>query len=99
LTLGYAAHLVGGAAPDIVAVDTAMRLAWDWRDGPFALADRLGIDRVAGLLAAGDVAPAPILAAAAGRPLYRRAGRRPQFLDLSGDYRDVAASAVTAPKT
>ncbi|MBP0651197.1 hypothetical protein J8J40_29495, partial [Mycobacterium tuberculosis] len=47
LTLGYAALLVGDAADSPADIDVAMRLGYNWAQGPFELIDRIGIDRVA----------------------------------------------------
>jgi 3-hydroxyacyl-CoA dehydrogenase len=41
-TLAYAAGLVPEVADDIVAVDEAMRLGYNWKYGPFELIDKLG---------------------------------------------------------
>ena len=41
-TLTYAASLVPEIADDIVAVDRAMRLGYNWSHGPFELMDRIG---------------------------------------------------------
>ncbi len=46
-TLAYAARLVPEIADDIVAVDAAMRLGFNWKQGPFELLDALGPKRVA----------------------------------------------------
>ncbi len=46
-TLSYAAGLVPEAADDIVSIDTAMRLGYNWKQGPFELIDRLGAGWVA----------------------------------------------------
>ncbi len=43
-TLSYAASLIPEIADDPLAVDTAMRLGYNWRFGPFELLDRLGAD-------------------------------------------------------
>lgn len=43
-TLCYAASLIPEIADHIVAIDTAMRLGYNWRYGPFELLDRLGED-------------------------------------------------------
>ena len=40
--LSYAASLVGTIADDIVAVDDAMKLGYNWKFGPFELIDQLG---------------------------------------------------------
>ena len=41
-TLAYAAGLVPEAADEIVAIDEAMRLGYNWKAGPFELIDKLG---------------------------------------------------------
>jgi 3-hydroxyacyl-CoA dehydrogenase len=43
-TLAYSASLVGEAADDVLAIDTAMKLGYNWSYGPFELIDRLGSD-------------------------------------------------------
>ena len=42
-TLVYSASLIPEIADDIVAVDTAMRLGYNWKYGPFELLDRIGV--------------------------------------------------------
>lgn len=88
--LAYAASLLPEAADDVVSVDQAMKLGYNWRYGPFELIDRLGPGKFAERLAA-EGRPVPELLRAAGdRPFYRiEAGRR-QYLDLDGvTYQDV----------
>ena len=46
-TLAYAASLVGEAADDVRAIDTAMKLGYNWSYGPFELIDRLGSEQSA----------------------------------------------------
>ena len=41
-TLAYAASLVPEIADDIVAIDEAMRLGYNWQFGPFELIDKIG---------------------------------------------------------
>ncbi|WOK37502.1 3-hydroxyacyl-CoA dehydrogenase/enoyl-CoA hydratase family protein [Sphingomonas sp. C3-2] len=88
-TLAYAASLVPEAADDVVAVDVAMRLGYNWKHGPFELIDRIGAKALAERLAAeGRPVPA-ILTLAGDRSFYRvEAGRR-QYLGLDGAYHDV----------
>jgi 3-hydroxyacyl-CoA dehydrogenase len=50
--LSYAASLVGEAADDIVGIDDAMKLGYNWKLGPFELIDRLGPGKLAERLAA-----------------------------------------------
>ena len=88
-TLGYAASLVPEIAPDITAVDAAMRLGYNWKYGPFELIDRLGTAWFAERLRADNQPVPPILEMAAGRPFYRTHQRRLQHLTVEGDWRDV----------
>jgi 3-hydroxyacyl-CoA dehydrogenase len=91
--LSYAAMLVGEAADDVVAIDDAMKLGYNWKFGPFELIDQLGPGTLAARLAAeGRDVPA-ILATAGERPFYRIEQGKRQFLGLDGSYRDVVRSA------
>ena len=86
-TLAYSASLIPEIADDIVAVDTAMRLGYNWKYGPFELLDRIGVawfvDR---LLAENRDAP-PLLANR--HSLYKVDSGKRWFADLSGNYRPV----------
>ena len=87
--LGYAAKLVPEATDEIVAIDEAMRLGYNWKHGPFELIDMVGADWLIGRLRADGFVVAPALERAAGRSFYRvEAGRR-QFLGQDGAYHDV----------
>jgi 3-hydroxyacyl-CoA dehydrogenase len=87
--LAYAAALVGEAADDIVAIDDAMKLGYNWKFGPFELIDRLGPGRLAERLKAeGRIVPA-ILEIAGDRPFYRVENNVRQYLCSDGTYRDV----------
>ncbi len=88
-TLSYAAMLVGEAADDIVAIDDAMKLGYNWKFGPFELLDRIGAATFAARLRdEGREVPA-ILDTAGNRSFYRVVEGKRQFLTLAGDYRDV----------
>ncbi|GGD75877.1 3-hydroxyacyl-CoA dehydrogenase/enoyl-CoA hydratase family protein [Croceicoccus mobilis] len=87
--LSYSAMLVGKAADDIVAIDDAMKLGYNWKYGPFELIDRLGPGKLAERLEAeGRDVPA-ILKTAGDRPFYRVEGGTRQYLGLDGEYHDV----------
>lgn len=87
--LSYAASLVGTIADDIVAIDDAMKLGYNWKYGPFELIDQLGAAVFAKRLAdEGRPVPA-ILTAAGDRGFYRVEGGKRQFLGLDGAYHDV----------
>lgn len=87
--LSYAAGLVGTIADDIVAIDDAMKLGYNWKYGPFELIDQLGAAAFAKRLAdEGKPVPA-ILTTAGDRGFYRIEGGKRQYLGLDGDYHDV----------
>ncbi len=87
--LSYAAKLVGEAADDIVAIDDAMKLGYNWKFGPFELIDKLGPGKLAERLAA-EGRPVPALLKSAGtKPFYRIENGKRQYLSADGAYRDV----------
>jgi 3-hydroxyacyl-CoA dehydrogenase len=87
--LSYAAKLVGEAADDILAIDDAMKLGYNWKFGPFELIDRLGPGKLAERLAA-EGRPVPALLKMAGdKPFYRVEDGKRQYLTAEGAYRDV----------
>ncbi len=88
-TLSYAAMLVGEAADDVVAIDDAMKLGYNWKYGPFELVDRMGPGVLAARLAEeGRDVPA-ILTTAGDRPFYRVENGQRQYLTAGGEYADV----------
>jgi len=88
-TLAYAARLVPEIADDIVAVDRAMRLGYNWTYGPFELIDQLGTEWFAAKLReAGEPVPA-LLETAAGKPFYRLESGQMEFLGTDGEYRPI----------
>lgn len=42
--LGYSAELLGQIADDIVSIDAAMKLGYNWKYGPFELLDMIGVE-------------------------------------------------------
>ena len=88
-TLAYAAGLVPETADSPADVDAAMRLGYNWKWGPFELADRLGTDWLAAKLEADGVAVPALLAAAKGKTFYRVEAGRLQCLGPDGQYHDV----------
>ncbi|MCT2399004.1 3-hydroxyacyl-CoA dehydrogenase/enoyl-CoA hydratase family protein [Novosphingobium mangrovi (ex Huang et al. 2023)] len=88
-TLAYAASLVPSAAADVVAIDDAMKLGYNWQAGPFEMIDKLGAAYLAERLAA-EGQPVPEMLKLAGeRTFYRVEGGKRQFLGLDGEYHDV----------
>jgi 3-hydroxyacyl-CoA dehydrogenase len=87
--LSYAASLVGTIADDIVGIDDAMKLGYNWKYGPFELIDQLGARAFAERLAKeGRPVPA-ILEAVGDGGFYRIEGGKRQYLGLDGGYHDV----------
>jgi len=102
-TLVYSASLIPEIADDIVAVDTAMRLGYNWKFGPFELLDRIGVDWFVDRLIAENRDVPPLLVTCGGdfsRPgrlksplqhhsLYKVDSGKRWFVDLSGNYHAV----------
>jgi len=88
-TLAYAASLVPEAADDVVRIDEAMRLGYNWKWGPFELLDKIGPDWVADRLAAEGLPVPAMLELARGRKFYRVQNGVPQYLGLDGQYHDI----------
>ena len=87
--LGYAAALAGEVADRISDIDAAMCLGYGWKEGPFALIDRIGPDWLADRLGARGAPVPPILALARGRSFYRVEAGRLEELGLDGAYHPV----------
>jgi len=85
-TLGYAASLVPQIAEDIVAVDKAMRLGFNWQFGPFELMDRLGTGWLAAKLKANNQQVPAFLQLASDKSFYRVENGQLSFLSLAGTY-------------
>ena len=90
--IAYAAAHGPKIAADVGAVDLAMQLGYGWKEGPFRIADRLGLDRVTGGLSAlGQAVPALL-----ARALVLGGFHSPQGALSTRDLRHVT-SALTAP--
>jgi 3-hydroxyacyl-CoA dehydrogenase len=90
--LAYAARLVPEAADDVVAVDAAMRLGYNWKWGPFELIDKLGAAWLAERLAADGMDVPELLRLAGEKSFYRMQDGHRQFLGLDGAYHDIVRS-------
>ncbi|HEY7764295.1 MAG TPA: 3-hydroxyacyl-CoA dehydrogenase NAD-binding domain-containing protein [Aestuariivirgaceae bacterium] len=88
-TLTYTASVVPEIADEITAVDTAMRLGYNWKRGPFELIDHLGVDWFIDKLRRSGMSPPPLLARARGRRFYRVERGQRQYLKLDGTYADI----------
>lgn len=70
-TLYYAASLIPEISDDIAAVDTAMKLGYSWKYGPFEMIDKIGVDNfIKQIEQLGKPVP-PLLKNAAGKSLYK----------------------------
>ncbi len=88
-TLAYAAWLVPAAADDVVAIDDAMRLGYNWKWGPFELIDRIGAPAlIAALEGMGEPVP-EFLTLARDKTFYRVENGKRQYLGRDGTYRDI----------
>jgi len=91
-TLAYAAMLVPEAAEDITAIDEAMRLGYNWKQGPFELIDRLGLAATRAAIEQEGLSLPPLLAGAKG-PFYRSQHGIQQYLGRDGVYHDIQRPA------
>lgn len=88
--LAYAARNTGVIAADAADIDTAIALGYGWREGPFALARRYGLEKSAILLAdEGEAVTLPPQAggasASSGRSSASLAAIRARGLRLAGN--------------
>ncbi len=85
-TLAYAASLVPEIADDLTAVDTAMRLGYAWKWGPFELIDKIGPAWFRERLAADGVPIPPLLDQIGDGRFYRVEAGRLHAFTVAGDY-------------
>ena len=86
-TLNYAAGLIPEIADDIVAVDSAMKLGYNWHHGPFELIDRIGASWFVERLRAERHSIPSLLEF--GEPLYKTETGQLLFTDRSQHYHPV----------
>ncbi|MEM7432871.1 MAG: 3-hydroxyacyl-CoA dehydrogenase NAD-binding domain-containing protein [Pseudomonadota bacterium] len=95
-TLTYAAALVPDVNESLVAVDDAMKLGYNWIQGPHELIDAIGVDRFIERLEADGREVPPFLQTAAGKSFYRVESGSLQYLRADGSYADIErADGVT----
>ncbi len=87
--LAYAVSLVPEIADDIADIDTAMRLGYTWKFGPFELIDRLGADWVAAQLPALGLEVPPLLKLVGAGKFYQAEGAELLQFALDGGYRPI----------
>ncbi len=86
-TLHYAASLVPEIADDIVAVDDAMKLGYNWKHGPFELIDQLGAAWFADRLKADGMDVPALVERAGDGSFYRVADGHIEYLGTDGKHR------------
>ena len=64
-TLSYAAHIVPDVSDDIHSIDTAMKIGYNWKKGPFEMMDSIGVVSMVERLEASGRGVPPMLAEAA----------------------------------
>ena len=87
--LAYAASLVPEAVGNITGIDEAMRLGYNWKQGPFELIDKVGASWLAKRLEADGGAVPKLLRDVGEQSFYRIETGRRQFFGLDGQYHDV----------
>jgi 3-hydroxyacyl-CoA dehydrogenase len=88
-TIAYAATLIPEAASSIADIDEAMRLGYNWKWGPFELADKLGSAWLVEHLTTAELTVPKLLADAAGKSFYRVEGGKRQFLGTDDAYHNI----------
>ncbi len=95
-TLCYAAALVPDVNESLVAVDDAMKLGYNWIQGPHEMIDAIGVDKFIDRLEKDGREVPPFVRTAAGKSFYRVNDGYLQFLQADGSYRNLQrASGVT----
>ncbi|MGI9261579.1 MAG: 3-hydroxyacyl-CoA dehydrogenase NAD-binding domain-containing protein [Woeseiaceae bacterium] len=85
-TLCYAAELVPDVNESLVAIDDAMKLGYNWIQGPFEMIDSIGVDQFAARLEAEDRSVPEFVRTAADKTFYRVEGGELQHLVADGSY-------------
>lgn len=88
-TMVYAAEHVHTISGNITDVDQAMKLGYNWKEGPFELLDKVGVDYfIERLKADGDKVPA-FIEQAAGKKFYKTENGKLHYLNKEGAYTEV----------
>ncbi|KAB2837023.1 MAG: 3-hydroxyacyl-CoA dehydrogenase [Caedimonadaceae bacterium] len=87
--LNYALSLVGEIADDVVAIDNAMKMGYNWKWGPFELLDRIGPAWFAEKLSAEGREVPDLLKKVGAGTFYRVDNQHLQYFDRDGQYKDV----------
>lgn len=88
-TLSYAVSLVPEVTSSIDDIDEAMRLGYNWKFGPFQLADQIGPDALIAILKQEGMPVPAFLETAAGKSFYRIENGRRMALAPDGSWREL----------
>ncbi|MBK9585928.1 MAG: 3-hydroxyacyl-CoA dehydrogenase [Alphaproteobacteria bacterium] len=88
-TLHYAALLVGEIADTVFDIDEAMKLGYNWKNGPFEMIDALGPKWFAAKLKIEGMEVPDILKKVGEGTFYRIEGGKRQYFGNDGKYHDV----------
>jgi 3-hydroxyacyl-CoA dehydrogenase len=94
-TLVYSANLAGQIADEIKDIDSAMKLGYNWKYGPFELidrfatADKTGVQIFNEMLAKDGVKIPAILQKANNQPLYKVESGERKFYTLASNYKSI----------
>ena len=88
-TLNYAAHLLPEVGNDLVPVDDAMKLGYNWVFGPFELMDQIGVDYIIERMQQEGRTPAPFLMQAKGQNFYSINSGHLASLRYEGTHQDI----------
>ena len=88
-TLCYAASLVPEVTEDLVQIDDAMKLGYNWVKGPFELIDEIGIDYFVSRLKKSSKNVPEFLERSTNKKFYNSSNSKLSTLTLSGDLRPI----------
>jgi len=88
-TLCYAAQLIPDVNESLVAVDDAMKLGYNWLQGPFEMIDAIGTDRFIDRLRNEERDIPAFLASAEGKSFYRVQNAVLEYLCADGSYQEL----------
>jgi 3-hydroxyacyl-CoA dehydrogenase len=88
-TLNYAAHLLPEVGHNIVPIDDAMKLGYNWIYGPFELLDQIGVDYFISRMKSEGRTPAPFLLQAQGQSFYSTTTGQLASLEYQSGYTKI----------
>lgn len=91
--LTYAASLVPEIADDIVAIDTAMRLGYNWKMGPFEILDKIGPSWFREKLQSEKISIPSLLEKVGEGTFYKIQDNKVHYLTTKGIYQPIARKA------